>query len=153
MCLNVSTEMNPRNPFWRDVPALNAYIARVQSVLQDGKPDNDFLLYWPVYDVWHNASGLNINKTVHRREWLEGQPVGELGQRLSKRGWTFDFVSDRQLSKTEVRAGRVVTPGNEYRLILVPPTTHMPLATMEKLLAMARAGITTLEEVFSVKLE
>ncbi|MFN7939512.1 MAG: glycosyl hydrolase [Bryobacteraceae bacterium] len=139
-----STEMNPRNPFWRDVPALNAYIARVQSVLQDGKSDNDFLLYWPVYDVWHNAAGLNINKTVHRREWLEAQPVGELGQRLSKRGWTFDFVSDRQLAKAEVRAGRVVMPGNEYRLILAPPTKHMPLATMEKLLALARSGATVI---------
>ncbi len=43
-----STEMNPRNSIWRDVPAINGYIARCQSVLQSGVPDNDILLYWPL---------------------------------------------------------------------------------------------------------
>ncbi len=47
-----STEMNPRNPIWCDVPALNDYVARCQSILQSGKPDNDILLYWPIYDYW-----------------------------------------------------------------------------------------------------
>lgn len=137
-----STQMNPRNPFWRDVPALTAYITRVQSVLQDGRSDNDVLLYWPVHDVWHNASGLNINKTVHRREWIEGQPVGTLAAKLYQRGWTFDFVSDRQLAQAEFRGGGVATAGGSYRAVLAPPVTHMPVATMEKLLALARAGAT-----------
>jgi hypothetical protein len=44
--------MNPRNPIWRDVPALNAYITRVQSILQSGQPDNDLLLYWPAQRLW-----------------------------------------------------------------------------------------------------
>ena len=52
-----STEMNPRNPIWHDVPAFNNYIARCQSILQSGKPDNDILLYWPVADFWSNPAG------------------------------------------------------------------------------------------------
>ena len=52
-----STEMNPRNSIWRDVPALNDYIARCQSILQSGKSDNDVLLYWPIYDFWSNPAG------------------------------------------------------------------------------------------------
>ncbi|PYO69424.1 MAG: glycosyl hydrolase family 2, partial [Gemmatimonadetes bacterium] len=36
-----STELNPRNAIWRDLPALNRYVARVQSILQSGRPDND----------------------------------------------------------------------------------------------------------------
>ncbi len=40
-----STEFNPRNAFWRDISALNGYIARCQSILQSGDPDNDILLY------------------------------------------------------------------------------------------------------------
>ncbi len=43
-----STELNPRNAIWRDLPALNRYVARVQSILQSGRPDNDVLLYWPL---------------------------------------------------------------------------------------------------------
>ncbi len=63
-----STEMNPRNSIWHDVPALNEYIARCQSVLQSGKPDNDMLLYWPVADFWSSpATGCCQPMTVHAR--------------------------------------------------------------------------------------
>ena len=52
-----STQMNPRNSIWHDVPALNDYVARCQSILQSGKSDNDVLLYWPIYDFWSNPAG------------------------------------------------------------------------------------------------
>lgn len=47
-----STNFAPSNSFWRDLPALNAYIARTQAFLQAGRPDNDILLYWPVHDLY-----------------------------------------------------------------------------------------------------
>ncbi len=135
-----STQMNPRNPIWRDVPALNRYISRAQAVLQSGRPANDILLYWPIYDLWHNAKGRNINLTVHRREWLEQQPVGAAAQRLLERGYNFDFVSDRQLASAQARGGRVVLPGGSYRVIAVPACQRMPLATLAKLNDLAAAG-------------
>ena len=47
-----SSQVNPRNTIWRDLPTLNQYVARCQSVLQSGAPSNDVLLYWPIYDLW-----------------------------------------------------------------------------------------------------
>ena len=38
---------------WHDLPELNAYVARCQSILQSGRPANDVLLYFPVHDLWH----------------------------------------------------------------------------------------------------
>jgi hypothetical protein len=132
-----STEMNPRNPIWRDAGALNAYIARCQAVLQAGRPDNDLLVYYPIYDVWHNPKGLQQNMTVHGRYWIEDQPVGKTAQWLWDRGYQFDFVSDRQLglAKVEDDDGQ---PG--YRLVLVPPCDHMPVETFRRLLALGRDG-------------
>ena len=46
-----SVEMNPNNSLWPHAQGLNNYIARCQSILQAGKPDNELLIYWPVYDV------------------------------------------------------------------------------------------------------
>ena len=46
-----STQLTPANPLWDDFGAMHAYVARVQSVLQAGAPDNDVLLYWPFDDV------------------------------------------------------------------------------------------------------
>ena len=45
-----AVEFNPQNSWWRDFAELNAYAARVQSFLQAGQPDNDVLLYFPIFD-------------------------------------------------------------------------------------------------------
>ncbi len=136
-----STEMNPRNSIWRDVPALTAYITRVESVLQLGRADSDLLLYWPIYDAWHNPEGLKMNFTVHsRKHLLEDKAFGRLAQSLLDRGFAFDYISDRQITRAATRAGAVTVPGGEYRAVLAPNCAHMPVETLRHLIELARAG-------------
>ncbi len=127
-----STELNSRNSIWRDVSALNAYVTRSQSLLQSARPASDLLIYWPVYDVWHNPDGLALNFTVHERSWVEGTPFGILAQKLLERGYSFDFVSDRQLATLSSPA---------YKAILVPATHLMPAGTISHLARLARLGV------------
>jgi hypothetical protein len=141
-----SFEMNPRNPIWRDVPALNAYVARCQAVLQAGQPDHDLLVYWPLHDFWHQPGGLVLPMTVHARGWFEGQSIGRVAERLWQRGYTFDYVSDRQLAAAAAADGKVRTAGGEYRAIVVPRCDRMPVATLRQLLAFAAAGVPVLFE-------
>ena len=141
-----STQMNPRNAIWHDAPALNAYIARCQAVLQAGRPDNDLLLYWPVHDFWHAAKGMTRNMSVHHVEWVRGQPIGKTASRLWRRGFGFDYISDRHLCAAAVSNGRVKTTGGTYRAVLVPPCRFMPLETMRALGRLARAGATIVFE-------
>lgn len=141
-----SYEMNPRNSVWRDVPALNAYVAHCQSILQSGKPDNDILLYWPIHDFWHDAKGTARNMTVHARDWFEEQPVGSTASNLWRQGYAFDYVSDRQLAAARARDGKVCLPGGEYRVVVVPPCEQMPLPTFSNLVALADAGATVIFE-------
>lgn len=136
-----STEMNPRNSIWHDARALNDYIARVQSVLQSGKPDNDILLYWPVADFWSNPAGEIQTMTVSRGGWFEGQNIGEVARELWNSGYAFDYVSDAQLQKAKVGRGGIRVPGGEYRMLIVPECHYMPLQTFEKLLALTKQGI------------
>jgi hypothetical protein len=138
-----STQYNPRNPLWDGFAALNAYITRVQSFLQAGRSDNAILLYWPVYDLWHDPKGWSRNLGMHGHDWLTEAPAGRLAQALIDRGHTFDFVSDEQLRTTACvpRNGRLRTPGTaEYQAILVPRTGHMPAATLRRLLDLASQG-------------
>ncbi len=141
-----STQFNPHNPWWDDFAALNRYVARVQSVLQRARPDNDLLLYWPAADVWETADGHAKMLTVHHVDWLTAQPVGKLARQLADRGFTFDYVSDAQLVQTRVESGTLVTPGSRYRAVVVPAARRLPVATLEKLVALARAGATVLFE-------
>ena len=135
-----ATEMNPRNAIWHDVPWLNAYIARCQSVLQSGRPDNDILLYWPIHDFWHNPKGLVEQLTVHDTAWLRDQPIGSAASLLWGQGFSFDYLSDRQLAVARARGGAIELPGGLYRVVVVPAAEHVPLPTVRKLLELAEQG-------------
>jgi hypothetical protein len=139
-----ATQLNPQNPIWRDLPELNGIVTRSQSVLQASLPDNDVLLYWPIHDLWHDPHGIRLNITLHTaKTWFHGQPFGQLAKRLVRDGYAVDYCSDRLLGQCEVAEnGRIVAPGGTYRAIVIPRTTHMPLATLERLLAWAAQGAT-----------
>ncbi len=137
-----SLEMNSRNAFWRDVPTLNAYIARCQSILQEGKPDNDILLYWPIEDFWMQPGDKLLPQlTVHARDWFEGQPIGRTAKELWDKGYAFDYVSDAQLKTVKAASfAKIEMPGGKYRAIVVPECKFIPLETMKKLYALAESG-------------
>lgn len=140
-----STEFNPRNSIWHDLPALNGYVARVQSVLQSGTPDNDLLVYWPIYDSWHDAEGLRMDFRVHDPAWLHEKPVGAVARALWEKGYGFDYVSDRLLEQeVEAASGRLSASGARYAALLVPTTLHMPDSTMSRLVDLASRGATVL---------
>jgi len=140
-----STEMNPRNPIWHDVPALNEYIARCQAILQGGQPDNDVLLYWPAADFWSDPDGRVQAMSVSRTEWFKDQPIGKTARELWEHGYAFDYVSDAQLQQAEPAPnGEIKMPGGRYGVIVVPQCQYMPLETFRQLLALAEKGATVI---------
>ena len=140
-----SMEWNPRSAFWRDVPAFNQYIARVQSLMQAGRPDNDVLLYWPVWDNWHDVSRKRMDFRVHDPVWFHNKPFGQVARVLHESGFGVDYVSDRQLAADISASGAGLrSRGGSYSAIVVPGAVHMPPATFARLLALARAGATVL---------
>lgn len=141
-----SYQMNPRNPVWHDVPALNEYVARCQSVLQADTSDNDLLLYWPLHDFWQQPAGLEQKLTVHARGWVENQAIGHAAERLWRRGYTFDYVSDRQLALAEDIGSDIRVPGGTFRAVIVPRCEVMPVETLDRLLALAQSGATVIFE-------
>lgn len=142
-----STEMNPRNSIWHDVLAVNTYIARCQAVLQSGQPDNDVLLYWPINDFWMQPGGAPAPQfTVRSQPWLDSQPIGAAALKLWNLGYAFDYVSDRQLTQSQVSGGRIKMPGGSYRAVVVPVCTYMSLDTLGNLETLAEAGATVIFE-------
>jgi hypothetical protein len=141
-----STEMNPRNSIWRDVPVLNEYVARCQAVLQSGQPDNDVLIYWPISDFWNDPAGRLQPMTVGQTGWFEDQSIGKTAHDLWNRGYAFDYVSDRQLPSARVADGKIQMPGGNYKVIVVPECKLMPLPTLKQLFALANAGATVIFE-------
>ena len=140
-----SMDLNPRNAIWRDLPAFNRYVARVQSVMQEGIADGDVLLYWPIWDNWHDPSRRRMDFRVHDPVWFNGRPFGKLARALHLNGVGVDYVSDRQLeANVSVAGGRLRAAGGRWSAIVVPNARLMPPATFSRLLALARSGATVI---------
>ena len=138
-----STNFGASNTFHRDLPELTSYIARCQSFLQDGKPANDVLLYWPVHDRWRAETDEDMlhHFQVHNADiWLYGTPFHDAAQTMWDRGFTFDYVSDRMLLSAEMTQEGIKAEGGIYRTIVVPGCRFMPYATFEKLVGLAQEG-------------
>jgi hypothetical protein len=138
-----SVNFNDTNPIWEDAPAMFEYISRSQSLLQQGQPDNDVLVYWPVHDSWakFNKGDPLVQFAIHRLDtWLSGTPFYKTTHHLLKGGYSIDYISDRFLEKINVENGIIQLPGGDYRSIVVPATQNMPLKTLKKLLALRHMG-------------
>lgn len=136
-----SVNFGPQGGLWHDLPAFNGYVARVQSVLQSGKPDNDVLLYFPAHDIWSSTNGLLMTFTVHNvSTWLGKNPAYDLALRLWDEGYGYDYVSDAFLAKATVENGRIGIGGASYRAVVVPRVAVMRAETLRRLGDLARAG-------------
>jgi hypothetical protein len=138
-----STNFGPSNSFWRDIEGLNNYIARCQSILQSGKPANDILLYFPIYDWWNKKEGKLDRFDVHSiNKWLHPSKFYKSAKMLWERGFTFDYISDLLLQNVEFSNGNLKSGGSEYQTIVVPNCSYMPLKTLKKLMELLSQGAT-----------
>jgi len=136
-------DMSPTNTIWRDAPAFFDYITRTQSFLQSGKPDNDFLLYYPLYDIWHEKRG-NYYLTFAIHDVLhELTSFNETVEKIRKSGFDVDYISDYFLLNTDVENGELKTPGGTlYKALILPNVKKMQVETIAHILKLAQQGAT-----------
>ncbi|HYP15235.1 MAG TPA: glycosyl hydrolase [Bryobacteraceae bacterium] len=132
-----SVHFGPTNSFWNDFPILNQYVTRVQSFLQAGKPSSDVLLYYPIYDSYAEAGRRSLQ---HFDGGAQGTGARAAGEELLKSGYTFDFVSDRQLASAKASGAGVELGGVVYKAIVVPQAKYVPVSTVQKIAGLAQGG-------------
>lgn len=135
-----SVHFQPTDPQWRDFDALNRYVTRVQSFLQQGRPSNDVLVHYPLADRLSSAKGPLLQHFDGMAGNFEGTPFAASSEWMADRGFGFDFYSDRQLQGFRMEGSRILTGGNPYRAILLPGLHLMEPASMRKLLQLSEAG-------------
>lgn len=144
-----SVNFNKNNAIWEDADSLFSYIANCQSMLQAGQPDNETLLYWPIYDVWDDylKGKLFFQFKIHSLdEWLHGRNFYANVKKLINKGYGVDFISDDFISKAKVENGKIILPGGSYKSLVVPDCDKMPLKTLQKLIDLKKDGAVILFE-------
>ncbi|KAA9345421.1 glycosyl hydrolase [Larkinella humicola] len=135
-----AVHFNPNNSFWADFGKLNQYVARCQSFLQAGKPNNDVLVYLPIYDAFARPARELLQHFDGIEHGFKGLPVEKHAEALLKKGYSFDFISDKQLMKVTAIGGKLQTGGVTYQTILVPEAQLIPLETLQQLMKLAQSG-------------
>ncbi|MBN1555135.1 MAG: hypothetical protein JXA11_10345 [Phycisphaerae bacterium] len=135
-----SSQLNPRNTLWRDFGKLNEYVARCQSILQAGQPSNDLLVYFPIHDILHDPTRNVAQKQDIRGDWLTPIAAMNTYRQLWRRGYGFDYISDRQIAELKAAGDGVASGGVTFKGIVVPPCKFLPVETLEHLMNLARQG-------------
>lgn len=139
-----SVDMSPTNSIWRDASAFFQYITRCQSFLQYGKPDNDFLLYLPLYDMWYEHSWDDKNRLtmfdIHKMDKRAPRFI-EAVNKIYSSGFDVDYISDHYIRSLRCDSGRIVTSaGVGYKAIVVPGVRLMPLDILTQICSLAEQG-------------
>ncbi len=138
-----AVHVNLRNPLWDDLDALNNYVARCQSFLQSTQPDNDVLLYYPIYDVFSKRGPEMLEHFDGIGKQFTGSVFEKAAQEMQASGYQFDYVSDKQIGNIAEDHGRLRTEGGSvYQVLVIPHCQFMPLATLQKLVSLAEQGAT-----------
>ncbi|OXA75170.1 alpha-L-rhamnosidase [Flavobacterium aquidurense] len=138
-----SVNFNSNNSIWEDAPSLFSYIANCQSMLQQGKSDNEIILYWPIFDTWdkYQKGTLFFQFKIHSlSEWLYETSFYDTTKDLMKKGYGVDFISDSFISEAKLIDGKISLPGGTFKSMIIPACKKMPLATLQKLIELKKAG-------------
>ena len=122
-----SVDMSPTNSIWRDAPYFMQYVERCQSFLQWGQPDNDFLVYLPVRDMWQKQTDrLLMQFSIHKMGELAPEFIETILD-IDRAGFDCDYISDRLLLSTTFADGMLLTAGGtRYRGLVIPECRMMP---------------------------
>ena len=103
------------------------YVERCQSFLQWGEPDNDFLVYLPVRDMWQkNTKKLLMQFSIHAMGSLAPEFIKSI-LAIDGAGFDSDYISDRLLLSTTYKDGRLQTAaGTRYKALVIPECKMMP---------------------------
>jgi hypothetical protein len=134
-----AVDFAPNGGLWHDLSAFNTYVTRCQSVLQQGRPDNDVLLYFPIHDLWQTVEGLAQPLPIEGT-WLWNTPFYAAADLMERHGYCYDQVSDRLLQQARVEKGAILLGHGRYQAVVIPKARLMPPATLSKLVEIAKSG-------------
>ncbi len=147
-----SIDMSPTNSIWRDAPYMLKYIERCQSFLQMGTPDNDFLVYLPVRDMWSQRTGsgdksLLMQFDIHSMQRKAPAFIADI-LAIDRAGFDCDYISDRYLLQTHYVDGMLQThAGTRYAALIIPQGARLSPPLHQHLDSLIEQGATIIHGV------
>ncbi|GAA3750333.1 glycosyl hydrolase [Terriglobus aquaticus] len=124
--LYAAAVFNAHNPWWPVMPAVTRYLQRVSWLLRQGEPANDVAILLPEDD----AQAAFVPGHVSVTEGMKQRITPELMKTVLNSGHNADYVDGPALEQVTLRS----------RVLLIPPTTRMPLQEAQAIAAYRQRG-------------
>lgn len=127
--LGFSTMFTESNPIWSGVPTLARYIARTQSVLQQGAPVVPVAYFYGQAGYYVGIEDKGAGKQQAEKAFLGG-------------GYDFDRINPDAIDTARVERRMLVAKGGaRYPVLVLPPLDGIRAETAERIAAFAKAGL------------
>ena len=149
-----SVDMSPTNSIWRDAGYLMQYIERCQQFLQWGQPDNDFLVYLPVRDMWRlNPRQRLMQFDIHSMATKAKDFIRAI-LCIDSLGFDSDYISERYLLTTSFDGKSLRTAsGTTYRALIIPGDCRLSEALSQHLKNLEAQGARIIRELSAYTLQ
>ena len=136
-----SVDMSPTNSIWRDAPLLTRYIDFCQQRLQEGEPDNDFLVLLPIRNMWRG----NLDKRlmlfeINSMEKKAPEFIASI-LKIDSLGYDCDYISEKYLLTTSFKNGKLQTAaGTRYAALILPQNCILTGKVKKHIESLGRQG-------------
>ena len=101
------------------------------------------LVYWPIHDAWSSPEGRYLLQHYSARVPSE---LSGVASALWEAGYTFDYISDKQLADVRYADGALHIGDATYKTVVIPKCRFIPVETFKVLIDLAKAGTTIIVE-------
>ncbi len=131
-------------PFWRYFRAYADYVRRAQYMNAQGRHIAPLAIYYPLESVFAGSTAL-FSKRARPLVWNNRVDqvqnfYSALQLELARGGWDFHILDRHYLQKATIEQGALRLRDEQFRVLILPPMTHMDEAAANKVLAFIAAG-------------
>ena len=126
-----------QSPHWEDFGYFVEYVRRLEDMLTGGRHVCRVAVMYPLTGLW---AGYQTDRNTPEFEYLDNS-LNSLCLELVRNQIDFDMLDFAALQEARVEDGRVKLAGEEYEVLIVPPTPFARLAEVKRLTEVVRSGV------------
>lgn len=131
-------------PWWHYYSAFSEYVSRLSSTLSGGRHVAQVGVIWPINSMFATYKP-QIHDPLGDRTENDFNALSDLLLRLHH---DFDYIDEDNLVEADVTEETLQLGDEAYRLLILPPMTHLQLSTVERLEEFVGGGGRVLGMVF-----
>lgn len=131
-------------PWWHFYGEFSSYVSRLSHMLSGGRHVARVAILWPINDIFASYTPQSTNAMATRTE----TDFNVLTDLLLRLHFDYDYLDEDILTGADIGNGHIIIRDEAFDLVILPPMSHLKLATLEALERFVAGGGKVLGTIF-----